>query len=411
MKKYQDLTHRLTVTFMLIAVYSLGQSIPVPLFDMSFRVSGGQVTTAKLLSMITGGVFNSPTLFSLGMGPYMVVSIFTSIIFLVARDRLSQLSQDQKGLIQTWLTLVFAILQVIPLTFSMLSSAKPIVHGFSPLQLFLTTALIFVAGAMFAAWMAGINAKFGVGGPFVMIIPGIVTGITGSLKLVNGSILTHLDRTLILLAVTLVFMYVTTALYSAEYHMDVQRIGIDRRSKDGYFAFRILVGGGMPLMFATTFMYFPIYIMQALKYHNTAVMNLFDVTKIQGIWMYGLVIYLLGFAFSFVNVVPDQTAKDMKESGDYIIGVQPGVTTERYITRRVVFFAIFGSLFLSIVVIFPMLLGYWLHNKMYSNLSNYFAMLFVLISIFDNLRQDIDMLYYKDSYGLFNVKVKRGRIS
>jgi preprotein translocase subunit SecY len=152
--------------------------------------------------------------------------------------------------------------------------------------------------------------------------------------------------------------------------------------------------------------------MQALKYHNTTVMNLFDVTKIQGIWMYGIVIYLLGFAFSFVNVVPDQTAKDMKESGDYVIGVQPGIATERYITRRVIFFAVFGSMFLAIVVIFPMLLGYWLHNRMYTNLSNYFAMLFVLISIFDNLRQDIDMLYYKDSYGLFNVKVKRrGRAS
>lgn len=96
MKKYQDLTHRLAVTFMLIAVYSLGQSIPVPLFDMSFRVGGGQVTTGKLLSMITGGVFNSPTLFSLGMGPYMVVSILTSIIFLAARDRMSQMSQDQR---------------------------------------------------------------------------------------------------------------------------------------------------------------------------------------------------------------------------------------------------------------------------------------------------------------------------
>lgn len=412
MKKYQDLTHRLAVTFMLIAVYSLGQSIPVPLFDMSFRVGGGQVTTGKLLSMITGGVFNSPTLFSLGMGPYMVVSILTSIIFLAARDRMSQMSQDQKGLLQIWMTLIFAMLQVIPLTFNILNNAKPIVHGFSPLQLFLTTALIFITGAMIAAWMAGINAQFGVGGPFVMIIPGIVTGITGSLKLVNGSILMHLDRLLILLAVTIVFMYLTTALYSAEYRMDVQRIGIDRRSKDGYFAFRILIGGTMPLMFATTFMYFPIYIMQALKYHNTTVMNLFDVTKIQGIWMYGIVIYLLGFAFSFVNVVPDQTAKDMKESGDYVIGVQPGITTERYITRRVIFFAVFGSMFLAIVVIFPMLLGYWLHNRMYTNLSNYFAMLFVLISIFDNLRQDIDMLYYKDSYGLFNVKVKRrGRAS
>lgn len=407
MKKYQDLTHRLAVTFMLIAVYSLGQNIPVPLFDINFRVSGGQVTTGKLLSMVTGGVFNSPTLFSLGMGPYMVVSILTSIIFLVARDRFSQMSESQKGLVQNWLTLLFAMLQVIPLTFNMLRSAKPLVHGFSTVELFLLVSLVFITGAMFAAWMAGINAQFGVGGPFVMIIPGIVTGITGSLKLVDTSILVHIDRALILLVITLVFMYATTALYSAEYRMDVQRINIDRRSKDGYFAFRILVGGTMPLMFATTFMYFPSYIMQALKYHNETVTNLFDVSTIQGIWVYGLVIYLLGFAFSFVNVIPDQVAKDMKENGDYVIGVQPGVTTEHYITRRVVFFAITGSLFLSFVVILPMLLGYWLHNKMYTNLSNYFAMLFVLISIFDNLRQDIDMLYYKDSYGLFNVKVKR----
>lgn len=286
MKKYRDLTHRLSVTFLLIAVYSLGQNIPVPMFATNFRVSGAP-STGKLLSVITGGVFESPTLFSLGMGPYMVVSILTSIIFLTARDQMGQLSKEQKGRIQIWVTLLFAVLQAIPLTFNILRTAKPIVAGQTVTTMFAITGLVFVTGAMMAAWMASFNAQFGVGGPFVMIIPGIVTGITGSLQEVNTSILQHLDRALILAVITLVFMYVTTALCSAEYHMDVQRIGIDRRSKDAYFGFRILVGGTMPLMFATTFMYFPAYIMQAFGWHNATMTQLFDVKHLSGIVIYG----------------------------------------------------------------------------------------------------------------------------
>ena len=107
--------------------------------------------------------------------------------------------------------------------------------------------------------------------------------------------------------------------------------------------------------------------------------------------------------------MPEQIAQDLKESSDYIVGVNPGHDSQRYITRRVFVFAILGSLYLATVVITPLLIGYWTGNEIYTNFSNYFAMLFVLISILDTVRQDIDFLYYKDNYSLFNIKLKGGR--
>lgn len=406
MKKYDDLLKKSLFTLLMLTIYLVGQSIPIPLHVMSFRI-GNEFSMQNLLSLTTGGVFNSATLFSLGMGPYMTVSILMSIILFANRERASQFSQEQRGIIQVRGIFVLAILQSIPLAYNLQVTNAPQALKMNSFLVFLITILCLVTGGLMISWIASINAKFGIGGPFIMILPGIINGVTRSISANYTSVIMIASRFAILILITLIFVFITTGLYTAEYHIDIQRIGIDRRSKDAYYAFRILIAGTLPLMFATSFMYLPSYIMQLFNWKNDLFLTFFDLTQLRGIIVYGIIIYILGFVFSFVNIMPEQIAKDLKESSDYIVDVHPGMDSQRYITKRVFVFAILGSFYLSFVVIFPLLIGYWTGNEIYANFSNYFAMLFVLISILDTVRQDIDFLYYQNNYNLFNIKTER----
>ncbi|GAK31178.1 preprotein translocase subunit SecY [Weissella oryzae SG25] len=405
-KKYKDLIQKGLCTIGLLLVYTFGQSIPIPGHIMNFQMNGVE-SVQNLLALMTGGVFSSPTLFSLGMGPYMTVSIILSIITFANPDNAAGLSKRQRGNIQVQSTFILATLQATLLAFGVKSSIAPAAKNISEFTLFLITVLTLITGAMLISWIASLNAIFGLGGPFIMIVPGLISGLTRSLLANYAVVVMHLERLLILILVTVLFVFIVSALYSAEYHLDVQRIGIDRRSKDAYIAFKILIAGTLPLMFANTFMYLPAYVMQLTNRRNDLVLSMFNMHYYRGIIVYGAIIYILGVLFSFVNIMPDQIAKSLQESNDYILNVEPGKATHRYITKRVLFFALTGSLLLAVVVTVPLLVGRWTGKVAYSNFSNYFAMLFVLIAIFETVREDVDFLFYKDNYNLFGKQRRR----
>lgn len=403
MKKYKELIKKSSFTLFMLLIYTVGQNIPIPGYFLSYRLPAGGFSLERLLATTTGGVFSSPTLLALGLGPYLTVSILLSVALFINRDLSSQLSQEARGRLEIIGVFIMAILQAIPLAFNIRNTATSKLSFLSPFQIFLFTVLCFVVGALLVSWVASLNIVYGLGGPFILLVPGIVKGLTSSLAADYRSILVHFDRLLLLILLTVLFIGVTVAIYFAEYRFDVQRIGIDQYSKEAYLSFRLLIAGSMPLMFGTTLMYLPYYIMQLFNYHNEALLSFFNISKVSGILVYALLLYLLGILLSFINIMPEQLSKDLQETGDYILGVTPGEDTKRYITHRVWGLSLIGSLFLPIVVSIPLLIGMGTGKASISTLSNYFVMLFVLVVIYDNLQQDVKFLYYKNNFELFGI--------
>ena len=402
MKKYSVLIKKGIFTIIVLLIFYIGQGIPVPGYSVAFRLAGSGFSLDKILSLTTGGIFSSPNLLSLGMGPYMTVSILISIGLFANRDFASHISQETRGRLEIIGIFVISILQGIPLAFNLRKTVNAKITFLSPFNIFIFTILCFVVGSLLISWLASLNVIYGLGGPFILILPGIMKGITGSLVENYSSILSHFGRLLIFIIITIIFIWITVAIYFSEYHFSIQRIGLDNYSKESYIAFRLLIAGSMPLMFATTLMYVPAYVMQLFNYHNEVVLSMFNMKKTSGILIYALILYILGILFAFVNIMPDQIAKDLRESGDYIIGVTPGDETKSYITKRVWAVSIVGSLFLPLIITIPLFFGILTGHLSISNLSNYFAMFFVLVVIYDNLQQDFKFLMYKNNYQLFN---------
>lgn len=405
MKNQKELIRRIIASFFLLFIVEIGKHIQVPFFISGKIPEESTSLILKFLATSTGGNFTVPTLFSLGMGPYMTALIIWTTISMIDTESIGNLSTKRIGYIQRSLTLLFAILQSCALVLKFRSSMidqKAI--GGSIVLLFLGAVLLLTAGGLFVAWLADINIDKGIGGQSLFIVPGLLMNIPA--MLISGQTESvHLSQNFIigLVMVTLVFIYLTLFLYNAEYRINIERTGIDSRFNNSYIPIRLLPAGAMPFMFAVTVFSMPQLLLLNEKWGDTGFSNFittyFSFNNVRGIFTYGLILYVLGYGFSFINVRPYDIAKNLKETGDYILNVAPGKQTERYILKRLSTVALLGNSYLVIVSMIPLLIG--LQNQIISNLAFYFGSIFMLIIILETITNEIRFLFSRHTYRIF----------
>lgn len=405
MKNQKELIRRIIASFFLLFIVEIGKHIQVPFFISEKIPEESTSLILKFLATSTGGNFTVPTLFSLGMGPYMTALIIWTTISMIDTESIGNLSTKRIGYIQRSLTLLFAILQSCALVLKFRSSMidqKAI--GGSIVLLFLGAVLLLTAGGLFVAWLADINIDKGIGGQSLFIVPGLLMNIPA--MLISGQTESvHLSQNFIigLVMVTLVFIYLTLFLYNAEYRINIERTGIDSRFNNSYIPIRLLPAGAMPFMFAVTVFSMPQLLLLNEKWGDTGFSNFittyFSFNNVRGIFTYGLILYVLGYGFSFINVRPYDIAKNLKETGDYILNVAPGKQTERYILKRLSTVALLGNSYLVIVSMIPLLIG--LQNQIISNLAFYFGSIFMVIIILETITNEIRFLFSRHTYRIF----------
>ena len=303
------------------------------------------------------------------------------------------------------MTLLFAVLQSCALVLKFRSSMidQKAVGG-SVVLLFLGAVLILTAGGLFVAWLADINIDKGIGGQSLFIVPGLLMNIPA--MLISGQTESvHLSQNFMigLVIVTLIFIYLTLFLYSAEYRINIERTGIDSRFNNSYIPIRLLPAGAMPFMFAVTVFSMPQLLLLNEKWGDTGFSNFittyFSFNNVRGVFTYGLILYVLGYGFSFINVRPYDIAKNLKETGDYILNIAPGKQTEIYILKRLSTVALLGNSYLVIISMIPLLIG--LQNQIISNLAFYFGSIFMLIIILETITNEIRFLFSRRTYRIF----------
>lgn len=404
MIKQRELMQRFLWSAMLLVVFQIGRHIDLPMFLSQEAKLDSANSVLKFLSTATGGNFSTITLFSLGMGPYMTALIIWTTISMIDEERVNNFSMKQIGYIQRGLTLIFTVIQSIALVLRFKTSIVTVAFFTSETSALLAGVLLLTTGGMFISWLADINIVKGIGGQSLFILPGLMANIPSMLISGQSGPISFTNQfIIILILITLLFIYLTMYLYHSEYRIVIERTGIDTISKHSYIPIRLLPAGAMPFMFAVTVFSMPQLLLLNAKWNDTWFSNFittyFSFNSIQGIIMYGVVLYLLGWGFSFINIRPNDIAKNLKESGDYILNVPPGDQTERYIREKLTRISFVGNAYLVFISLIPMFIG--LRSPFISNLAFYFGSLFMLIIILDTLVQEIRFVYSKKEYRLF----------
>ncbi|WP_058206164.1 accessory Sec system protein translocase subunit SecY2 [Lactococcus lactis] len=402
MKEYYGVIKRCLWTLTFVSIVQFGGLLQLP----SVISSGESEGILRIFSAITAGNTTKLTLFSLGLGPYMMALILWSTLTMLDIDSINNLSKKQAGFIQRILTFIFCMLQAITTIAHFKTSIAYEKFGrLTENEVNLSLVLLLITGGMIVSYIADINMKKGVGKQMVLILPGLLANIPAMLfsgQTNKGFFITPLGMG-ILIPVTLLFLFASVFLYKGERRINVQQTAIDVSFQNSYIPIKVLSAGALPFMFGVTLFSIPQLFTLVPSLKNTTflyiITQMFSYTTVIGIITYGVVIVLLGYGFSHVNMRVFDIAKSLRNSGDYILGVTPGRATERFLRNILNRMIVMGNTYMLVVSLVPMFIG--LKFPEITNLAFYFGSIFMVIIIVDNLNEDIKFMIAKRHYKIF----------
>ncbi len=408
MFKHRDLIKRVIWSMIIVAIYLLGQKIILPVIDPAVaKESLSRQTVLQNFGVLTGSEFKLPTLFSLGIGPYMTGMIVWQAVTSLGLDSISHLSQRQVSYIQKWIALGIATLQGIQLTYFIRPSLMklPILVD-SKMASMMIVMLMLLAGTMLAIFLGDWNAQHGLGGTSMLILPGIIMGLPNAISSGWGKYNYKLtpDHITVIAIVTVIALILLIPVMHAERRIKLERPMLEGKLTKSYLPIRILSAGAMPFMFSMSLFMLPRTMLSpetADTQWGQLLWHLTDYHSWTGIVTYAFLLMFLGYAFGLITVQPGQLAKNMKETGDYFLNVFPGDDTSSFLFRHFIAIVTFGNLFLVILGVTPLVVSLWTHDRAMANYSAYFGSLSILVSIMDNVVNQFRALYQKNTYRLF----------
>lgn len=409
MLKNRELVKKCLWTFMLISILILGQQMMLPSVDGKVAEQIlNQGSFLQIFAATTGGRASLPSLFSIGLSPYMTAMIVWSAVQSLNIPYLESMSLKQSGVWQRILMMIFAGLQAWAMVNTLKSALIPFSINLNGSTINLApwyTGLLLVAGSMFVAWMADVNGEKGIGSTVMLIIPGMIANLPQTLRNGWGGSIYQLTTTHLLIAaiITVCFTYIAVILYNAEFRIPIKRPMLESYYGDSYMPIKLLIAGAMPFMFSTMMFTLPQQIVRGTALAGTkrgaAILQWTSYQNWRGIILYAVVLMLLGYTFGYMNMLPAKTAKSLRNSGDYFVDVLPGEATEHFLSVHFWTICTMGNLILVVIGVTPLLLQSIFPGA--ANYSLFLGMIFIIVTIFDSIQQQFKALRDKYRYKIY----------
>jgi len=171
----KDTRNKILFTLGMLFIFRLGAAITVPNVDTSKLISGlSGNDLITMMNMLGAGSWQTFSVFSMGVGPYITSSIVIELLAMDVIPPLAELAKDgQKGRqkmdkITRYLAVVLGFLQAYTLTLTF-DKAYGILTDNS-ITSYLYIATILTAGSFLLVWIGDRIAAYGIGNGISMII-------------------------------------------------------------------------------------------------------------------------------------------------------------------------------------------------------------------------------------------------
>ncbi|MBA3066833.1 preprotein translocase subunit SecY [bacterium] len=424
--KVQDLKRKIGFTFLVLAVYRVGTTVPLPGVNAAALQAffAQQEGVMGFLNMFSGGAMARLSVFALGIMPYINASIImsllqTSIPYLEKLSKEGAPGREKITRMTRYATLLIGAVQAFGLTFWIQSMKTP---GGEPVLMFtglgfrLLLVLTMLTGTLLVMWLGEQITESGIGnGISLIIFTGIVAGFPSGLKN-TYSLLSTGEITLFGLTLIGIFMLAILALTvfieEAQRRIPVQyaqRV-VGRKVYGGqstYLPLKVESSGVIAVIFAMAFMSFPLMIGQFFpnsKLFET-LQKFFSPGNVVYIIVYAVLIVAFCYFYTMLTFDPKNIADNLKKSGGFIPGVRPGEQTAEKITAVMYRIILIGSLFVVFIAIVPMILKHF-------NMPFYFggtALLIIVGVALDTMGQVESQLIMRHYDGLLKKSRIKGR--
>ena len=364
--KLKDVRKKIIYTLMMILVFRIGATIPVPGVDTdSIRKMVGGNSLLSLYNMFTGGALGNFTVFALGVGPYITASIIIQLLTVgfESLEELQKSGEEGKKKINKYtkyIALALAFVQAIGITLGIVRQ-----YLSSNSVFFIATVIMTLVGAsMLLMWIGDKITEKGLGnGSSIIIFVGIIARIPSDFiqvaaQLKSGSI--QIWAVALLAVVILFTIAAVTYIQEATRKIPVQyaKRVVGRKMYGGqssHIPMKVNQSGVIPVIFASSLLAFPQTIAMFMGADaQSFVQTYLNPQATPGVWIYRSIEILLIVFFSYfyttVTFNTEDISNNMKNNGGFIPGIRPGKSTIDYLNRILSRLTLAGALFLAVIV-------------------------------------------------------------
>jgi preprotein translocase subunit SecY len=286
---------------------------------------------------------------------------------LIIFPRLKKIAEEDGGRkkIQYWtrvVTIFVAIIQSYATTVYAFSIPNAVV--ISKLAFTLMDILTITTGTMITVWMGEQITSRGIGnGISMLIFAGIVARLPHAIwelgKMMQAG---ELNPVFVILALIMFVGIIALVVYEQQGQRKIpvhyaKRV-VGRKMYGGqntYIPFKINPSGVIPVIFASSFLTFPLQIASSLGPNVRWLSSVATFLRPHGIWyniFYVLLIIFFAYFYTQVTLNPTEIAKQVRENGGSIPGHRTD-ETEAYLQRILNRLILPGSLYLAVIAVLP----------------------------------------------------------
>lgn len=391
-----ELRQKVVVTLILLAVYRMGFSIPLPFIDQAtfaetFKKMASQDGMGQMLqavALLSASKMGNATIFGLGIMPYISASIIFQLLGQVyppleALQKEGEAGRKKINEYTRYATVVICLGQSF-FWIRMLSGGGMgqglVLEEYSGLFYTLVATITMTTGTLLLMWVGEQIDEYGIGnGISLLIMAGILAQMpTAGMELLRpafsgggiglgteAGIDKLLPLAVIFVAVVLGVIAITQAqrripIQSAKHVRGRRVLGGQRQS----LPLRVNQAGVMPIIFASSLLMFPMFIFGYLSRSmpDSSFLSLANNTFSGGRGLiYNLVYLGLIFFFCYfwtsITFNPKDMAENLKDYGSFVPGYRPGAHTERYLDQVMTRITFVGAGFLALIAVIPTLVS------------------------------------------------------
>ena len=374
--KIPELRKKLMFTALILLLYRIGNVIPVPYVDVDalktmFDAVLGD-TILGLYNAMSGSAFSNATVLALSIQPYINASIIIQLLT-VAIPALERMAKEEGEEGKKKINMITRISTVgLGLImgwafYSMLNS-----YGILTKTGFLSGLVIvlaFTAGSAVVMWLGEQINEFGIGNGISMILfANIISSLPSGLSTMLGMGWWAILVAIVMVALVLFIIFVN----DAERRIPVQyaKRVVGRKIYGGQstnLPIKVSMSGVMPVIFAQSICSFPATICAFFGITNQSKVWWYDVFFSNTSWIYAicyfLMIFFFGWFYAAIQYDSVEIANNLKKNGGFIPGFRPGKPTAEFIQKVINKIVIFGSMYLGIVALLPIICGNLIPNS------------------------------------------------
>ena len=363
----KDLRHRIYFTLGALIIFILGISIRVP----GTKDLTSNLGFLELINTMGGGALKNFSIVALGVMPYITASIIMQLLQMDIIPYFSELSKQgptgrQKiNQITRYMGIVFAFIEGYAFAFAFIGKTG------TPME-YMYISTVLTAGTAFLLWLGDQITQKGIGnGMSLIIMAGIIATLPQMFIDAFKSLITFEGTTQVitlgiikfLIFVIIYFAIVIGVIFIQE---SERRIPIQYANKStsafgsaaqSFMPIKLNSANVIPVIFASSLLSIPSIIAQVIKNESFAVFvqKYLNYTTPVGFLIYIVLIFFFAYFYTFIQMKPEEFAKNLQENGGYIPGIRPGEETKKYIDKVLSRLTVLGASFLVVISGLPII--------------------------------------------------------